>query len=106
MKRIRPMLLTVVISLAFMTTAFAAEQQEPVPEPDLAADAMNSPGNPPAIPHAVKPNEDGEACNTCHRDGLKNAPPTSHPERLNCTSCHVQGEVKKVKKAAPKGKKK
>lgn len=100
---VRPMLLlTVFFSLVFMTTAFADEQ----PEPDFAADAMKSPGNPPAIPHAVKPDQDGETCNACHRTGLKNAPPTSHPERLNCTSCHVQGEVKKEKKTAPKGKKK
>lgn len=103
MKRIlRPMLFTVIISLAFMATAFANEPAGP----DLAADAMNSPGNPPVIPHAVKPDQDGEACNTCHRTGLKKAPPTSHPERLNCTSCHVQGEVKKMKKTAPKGSKK
>lgn len=104
MKRIvRPiLLLTVFISLAFMTTAFADEQ----PEPDLAADAMKSQDNPPVIPHAVKLDQDGEACNSCHRGGLKGATPTSHPERLNCTSCHVQGEIKKIKKAAPKGKKK
>ena len=104
MKRIiRPiLLLTVALSLAFLPPAFAEEQ----PEPDLAADAMRSQGNPPAIPHAVKADQDGEACNSCHRDGLKDAPPTSHPERLNCTSCHVQGEVKKEKKMAPKGKKK
>jgi cytochrome c-type protein NapB len=104
MKRIvRPMLLmTVVFSLAFMTLAFADEQ----PEPDLAADALQATGNPPVIPHAVKPDQDGEACNVCHRTGLKKAPPTSHPERLNCTSCHVQGEVKKEKKSTAKGKKK
>ena len=100
---VRPMLLvTVVVSLALMTPAFADDQ----PEPDLAADALKSQGNPPQIPHAVKPDQDGEACNSCHREGLKNAPPTSHPERLNCTSCHVQGEVKKGKKTASKGKKK
>ena len=100
---VRPMLLlTVVIFLAFMTTAFAVEQREP----NLADDALQSPDNPPAIPHAVKPDQDGEACNACHRTGLKKAPLTSHPERLNCTSCHVQGEVKKEMKAAPKGKKK
>ena len=104
MKRIvRPMLLlTVVFSLGFIPVAFADEQ----PEPDLAADASQSPDNPPAIPHAVKQDQDGEACNICHRTGLKNAPPTSHPERLNCTSCHVQGEVKKDKKPVPNGKKK
>ncbi len=89
---VRPMLLlTAVVSLAFMAPAFADEQ----PEPNLAADALQSPGNPPVIPHAVKADQDGEACNACHRTGLKKAPPTSHPERLNCTSCHVQGEVKK-----------
>ena len=100
---VRPMLLlAVVVSLAFMSTAFADEQ----PEPNLAADAQLSPDNPPVIPHAVKADQDGEACNACHRTGLKKAPQTSHPERLNCTSCHVQGEVKKEKKTTPKGKKK
>lgn len=104
MKRIvRPMLLlTVVFSLSFMTAAFADD----LPEPDLAADAKLSQGDPPAIPHAVKPDQDGEACNSCHRTGVKNTPPTSHPERLNCTSCHVQGEMKKTKKTAPASKKK
>lgn len=104
MKRIvHPMLLlTVVVSLAFTTPVFSDEP----PEQNLAADAQQSPDNPPVIPHTVKQNQDGEACNFCHRTGLKDAPPTSHPERLNCTSCHVQGEVKKEKKTAPKGKKK
>jgi nitrate reductase cytochrome c-type subunit len=99
---VRPMLLLIVaVFPAFMATAFAGES----PELNLAADALQSPGNPPVIPHAVKPDQDGEACNVCHRTGLKKAPPTSHPERLNCTSCHVQGEVKKEKKSA-KGKRK
>lgn len=104
MKRIvHPMLLlTAVVSLAFTPPAFADEQ----PEQNLAADAQQSPDNPPVIPHAVKQNQDGEACNVCHRTGLKNAPPTTHPDRLNCTSCHVQGEVKKEKKTVRKGKKK
>jgi len=101
MKRIlRPVLLMTVISLALMAPAFAEEQ----PEPDLAADALQAPSDPPTIPHAVKPNQDGEACNVCHRDGVKKAPATSHPERLNCTSCHVQGEVKPAKKTVRKGK--
>ena len=98
MKRImRPMLVpTALVFLATITPAFAGEPQEP----DLAADALKSPGDPPLIPHAVKPDQDGEACNVCHRTGLKNAPPTDHPERLNCTSCHVQGEVKQEKNSA------
>jgi cytochrome c-type protein NapB len=104
MKRIvRPVLLiTAVVSLTFLTPAFAGQQ----PELDLAAAARQAPGDPPVIPHAVKPDQDGEWCNACHRDGLKNAPATSHPERLNCTSCHVQGEVKPEKKSIRKGKKK
>lgn len=92
----------VVACLAFVAPAFADEQ----PEPNLAADALRSPDNPPPIPHSVKPDQDGQACNACHRSGLKNAPPTDHPERLNCTQCHVQGEVKKSKKSTPKGKRK
>lgn len=100
---LRPvLLLTAVISLTLTLPGFCEE----LPQPDLAADAVQSPSDPPVIPHAVKPNQDGEACNVCHLTGAKNAPPTSHPERLNCTSCHVQGEVKPAKKRPAKGKKK
>jgi len=99
---LRPVLMPAVVAcLAFAAPAFADDQ----PEPDLAADARQSPDNPPVIPHSVKPDQDGEACNACHRTGLKNAPPTDHPERLNCTQCHVQGEVKKMKPAARSKKK-
>ena len=98
----KTVLLTIALSLAALPIAFADEQ----PEPNLAADAQQSSDNPPVIPHIVKPDQDGEACNVCHRTGLKKAPPTSHPERLNCTSCHVQGEVKKEKKSTRSDKKK
>lgn len=100
MKRMAQLVTTLgmVASLALLAPAFANEQ----PEPDLAKDAAQGTGLPMAIPHAVKPGEDGEACNVCHRSGAKKTPPTSHPERLNCTQCHVQGEIKK----AGKGKKK
>jgi len=101
---LRPvLLLTAAISLTMTLPAFAEEQ--PRPELDLAADAQRSQSDPPVIPHAVKPNLDGEGCNACHLNGVKGAPPTSHPERLNCTSCHVQGEVKPARKSG-KGKKK
>jgi cytochrome c-type protein NapB len=84
-----------------MTPAFADEPQTP----DYAADALKSPSDPPVIPHAVKPDLDGEACNACHRTGLNNAPPTDHPERLNCTSCHVQGAVPQEKESGKTKKK-
>lgn len=89
--------LGMVVSLALISPVFANE-----PEPDLAKDAAQGTGLPMAVPHAMKPGEDGEACNTCHRTGIKKTPITSHPERLNCTQCHVQGDPKK----AAKGKKK
>jgi len=96
------LLLTAVISLTMTFPAFAEEPAEL----DLAADARQAAGDPPVIPHAVNPNQDGAGCNVCHRDGVKKAPATSHPERLNCTSCHVQGEVKPAKKSAGKANKK
>lgn len=96
------LVLTAVAFLASTLPVFADDS----PALDLTISALQSPGDPPLIPHAVKPDQDGEACNVCHRSGLKNAPATSHPERLNCTSCHIQGEVKQEKKASRKGRKK
>lgn len=100
MKRIVQLLTTVgvVASLALFAPVFADEQ----PEPDLAKDAAQGGGLPSAVPHLMNPGEDGEACNTCHRNGVKKAPITSHPERLNCTQCHFQGEVKKPAKGKKK----
>lgn len=100
MKRIVQLVTTlgVAATLALASPVFANEQ----PEPDLAKDAAEAPGLPMTVPHAMKPGEDGEACNTCHRTGIKKAPPTSHPERLNCTQCHVQGTIKKPAKGKPK----
>ncbi|NVN89286.1 MAG: hypothetical protein HXX11_01670 [Desulfuromonadales bacterium] len=80
----------VVACLAFTAPVFAAVP----PAPDYAADAQRSSDNPPLIPHAVKPDQNGAACTICHRTGVRNAPVSDHPERLNCTQCHVQGDVK------------
>lgn len=69
------------------------------PEPNLAADAAKAEKNPPVIPHAVQDDADGASCNACHTGSFK-AP---HPDRLNCTQCHVPGAVKKpVKKSGKK----
>ena len=92
--------LTAAVLLSCITPAYASEP----PVLDLTKDALRSTGDPPVIPHAVNQAQDGEECNACHRTGSHNAPPTDHPERLNCTSCHVQGELKKEGKAAGKGK--
>lgn len=93
-------LLAAVICLALLVPAFADEQAEP----NLAADAALSGNRPPnPIPHPVGDDVDGIACNQCHVGSAKMAP---HPDRLNCTQCHVPGDAKKVKKGAKKGVKK
>jgi cytochrome c5 len=56
-------------------------------------DARQGTGNPPAIPHKVPDSATSASCNVCHKTGLNGAMETSHPERLDCTQCHVQGEV-------------
>ena len=40
----------------------------------------------PNIPHAIVGFED---CLSCHREGTGGAPKTPHPDRPNCTNCHV-----------------
>lgn len=100
MKRslIRLSLASCILIGALIVPAFADEPES------LDADARQAgSGEPPTIPHKIGDDMMGEKCNVCHRDGIKGAPQTSHPERLTCTQCHVQGEVK-AKKAAKKGK--
>jgi len=65
-------------------------------------EVMEAQGSPPLIPHRIADNEEGKSCLACHEEGVNGAPPTSHPERIACTQCHVPGEVKG---ANPVGKK-
>jgi len=69
-------------------------------------DAQGAEGTPPMIPHLIKDTSNGEYCLGCHRTGLNGAPETPHPERLSCTGCHGQGEIKVVKPAKKGSKKK
>lgn len=68
-------------------------------------DAQSAENTPPRIPHAIQDTADGNYCLECHKTGLNGAPETPHPERLSCTGCHVQGEIKKKEKHPKKGKK-
>ena len=43
-------------------------------------------GAPPAIPHSTTWTKN---CQDCHSSNMKNGPVTSHPDRGNCTQCHV-----------------
>lgn len=73
-------------------------------EDDYETDARYAESAPPMIPHKVEGNATGESCLACHGSGLHGAPLTQHPERLDCTQCHGQGEIK-AKKSGAKGKK-
>lgn len=92
--------LTVVVLTTLLALPVLSLADEPI---NLEADAKLTGGDPPTVPHQIADDATGQSCNACHKDGLKGAPMTSHPERLGCTQCHVQGEVKKP---APKATKK
>ena len=84
-------LLTAVMGLPLAT--FAEESE------NLEADARLAEDVPPVIPHPVADNATGEDCLACHRTGVKGAPPTPHPERVNCTQCHVRSDLSDPKKS-------
>ncbi len=90
----------VVASLtAFLTLPVVVSADEPE---NYGKDAQSAENSPPRIPHLSKDTSDGRYCLSCHRTGHKGAPETPHPERLSCTGCHVQGEIKARKKGARK----
>ena len=53
--------------------------------------AAETAGMPQVIPHPVSDSASGDICLKCHGPGKVDAPATSHPERKNCTQCHVRG---------------
>jgi nitrate reductase cytochrome c-type subunit len=80
--------LTAVLALPVMVCADEAPA-------NYAADANKTGGDPPTVPHKMKEGDTGKSCLVCHEKGLNKAPETSHPERIDCVQCHVQGEIKK-----------
>jgi len=80
--------LTAVLTLPLLSVADDASV-------DYAADAAKTGGDPPTVPHRVKEGDTGKSCLICHEKGLNKAPETTHPERLDCVQCHIQGEIKK-----------
>lgn len=102
MKRFLRFLTAAAMAATLMLPVLAiSEEQE-----NYEADA-NRVGNIPApVPHKISDDATSSDCLACHEKGLKGAPQTSHPDRMGCTQCHVQGEVKAKKtKAKAKGKK-
>lgn len=83
-------------TLTLPSLALAAESADGLAaKPDYAADARLTGGEPPTVPHQIADDATSDSCNACHKTGIKDAPVTSHPERMGCTQCHVPGEVKK-----------
>lgn len=87
----------VAAALVLPVSVFATEQL------NYEADARMVGNIPTPVPHKMSDDATSQSCLACHEKGLKGAPMTSHPERMGCTQCHVQGEIK-AKKAKSKGK--
>jgi nitrate reductase (cytochrome), electron transfer subunit len=80
------------VTLLALPVVVCAEEEE-----NYDKDAQYAESTPPMIPHRFKDTADGNYCLDCHRTGVSGAPMTPHPERLSCTGCHAQGEIKDVK---------
>jgi cytochrome c-type protein NapB len=66
-------------------------------EDEFEKDARYAEDNPPVVPHKIEAGASGESCLVCHLEGKNGAPLSPHAVRINCTQCHVQGEIKKKK---------
>lgn len=62
--------------------------EQAVPTEDEVKLAENEP---PVVPHPISDRDTAKECLSCHKKGKKGAPVTKHPERKNCTQCHVAG---------------
>lgn len=76
-----------VLSLAATASVYAEEPE------NFNSDAAQGTGEPPTVPHKIPDGATSDSCLGCHKTGTNGAMETSHPERLDCTQCHVQGEV-------------
>ena len=89
-------LFTVASLTAVMAMPLAVCAEEPE---NYEADANIAEDFPPVIHHPVADNATGEECLVCHKAGIKGAPQTPHPLRLNCTQCHVRSDLSDPKKS-------
>lgn len=85
-------------AVTFLIAALALPVVASADDPEnYEKDASQAESTPPMVPHHFKDTSDGKYCLDCHGSGVKGAPMTPHPERLSCTGCHGQGEIKEVK---------
>lgn len=91
MKKTVRLLLLMLCIFAFSIPVYAENEE------NLEKDAQLAEGMPPVVPHRIEVNATGESCLVCHRNGTNGAPITPHAMRIDCTQCHVQGEIKDSK---------
>ena len=77
--------------LQFLLIPFSVFAGDQVP---TEKEIMQAGNEPPLIPHPVSDAAAAVDCLKCHETGKNGAPVTSHPERKNCTQCHVAGDAK------------
>jgi nitrate reductase cytochrome c-type subunit len=75
--------------LAAPFTAWASEEDGVTEKEVISAE-----GTPPLTPHSITREGELRNCLSCHEEGKNGAPQTPHPERLTCTQCHGQGEIR------------
>ncbi len=71
-----------------------------------AQEVSSAEGTPPEAPHSLTKGGELRNCLACHEQGINGAPQTPHSERLTCTQCHGQGEIRVDPEKPAKGKKK
>jgi nitrate reductase cytochrome c-type subunit len=96
---VRFLAITALLQFLFAPCAAFGGEQAPTEK-----EVMQAEDEPPVIPHRVSDDATFKECLKCHETGKQGAPATFHPERRNCTQCHIAGFVKD--KTGKKGKKK
>lgn len=91
MKRIiKAALITATGVLLALPLAAWGSEEDGVTEKEVSS----AEGTPPEAPHSLTKGGELRNCLACHEKGINGAPQTPHPERLTCTQCHGQGEIR------------
>ncbi len=80
----RLVLILVFCALALLACTVPAKQKTAQLTPP-----EGSTSSPPTIPHEVGETDNQEVCLGCHAEPDSGAPPTPHPQFINCRQCHV-----------------
>jgi nitrate reductase (cytochrome), electron transfer subunit len=84
LRLVKSLAVTLLCQLLLAPLPVSADDEVPTEK-----EVMQAEGVPPVIPHRVLEDYTTKTCLGCHETGKKGAPVTPHPERQNCTQCHV-----------------